>query len=79
MSRELERGIGLIIKAAGGHRKLGRMLGVSYQSISQWKRIPADRLVEIEIITGVTREEMRPDLFRGFTRKRTKQRTHNAT
>jgi DNA-binding transcriptional regulator YdaS (Cro superfamily) len=58
----------LLIKAAGGHRKLGRLLGISYQAIGQWDRVPAEWLIEIEILIGIPREELRPDLYNGFRR-----------
>lgn len=80
MAKNMRGGIRLAIEAAGGHRKLGRLLGVSHQSIAQWMGVPAERLLEVEVLTGVPREEMRPDLFRGFERKRKhKQRTNNAS
>ena len=65
---KLDPGIKLAIDALGGHRKLGRLLGISYQAIASWGKVPADRLDEIEILTGVPREKMRPDLYRGFRR-----------
>jgi DNA-binding transcriptional regulator YdaS (Cro superfamily) len=68
MPKGMKMRIKLAVKAAGGHRKLGRMLGISHQAIGQWESIPAERLIEIEILTGVPREELRPDLFRGFER-----------
>lgn len=52
------------IEAAGGPTALGNALGCSSQAISQWSRIPADRVVDVERITGIPREELRPDLYR---------------
>lgn len=57
-------GLEAAIKAAGGLRALGRLLGVSHQAIMQWKRIPQNRLVAIEKATGVAREKLCPDLYR---------------
>jgi DNA-binding transcriptional regulator YdaS (Cro superfamily) len=68
MPNQMKAGIKLAIKAAGGHRKLARLLGISHQAIGNWDRIPAERLIEIEILTGVEREALRPDIFRGFKR-----------
>lgn len=45
-------------------RPLAGALGISYQAIQQWKKIPAERLVDIEKATGIPREELRPDLYR---------------
>lgn len=60
----LDDGLRAAISAAGGLRALGRLLGLSYQSIQQWEKVPAERVVEIEAITGVARERLRPDLYR---------------
>jgi DNA-binding transcriptional regulator YdaS (Cro superfamily) len=76
--KNLDRGIWLAIRAMGGHRKLGRLLGISHQAIGQWDRIPGERLIEIEILTGVPREELRPDLYRGFRRIADSHASHRA-
>lgn len=55
----LDRAIG----AAGGVRALARAVGVSQPAISNWKRVPADRVLSIEALTGVPRTELRPDLY----------------
>lgn len=66
----MRRGVRMAVDAAGGHRRLGRLLNVTHQAIGQWEAVPGERLVEIEVLTGVPREEMRPDIFRGFKRVR---------
>jgi DNA-binding transcriptional regulator YdaS (Cro superfamily) len=48
---------------AGGQARLAKLLGVTRQAVCQWKRVPADRVREIERLTGVPREVLRPDLF----------------
>lgn len=53
------------IGAAGGVRALARAVGVSQPAISNWKRVPADRVLSIEALTGVPRGELRPDLYPG--------------
>jgi TorA maturation chaperone TorD len=55
----LDRAIG----AAGGVRALARSVGVSQPAISSWKRVPADRVLTVEALTGVPRGELRPDLY----------------
>lgn len=53
------------IAAAGGLSALARKIGVKYQTIQQWhKRIPAERVIDVERATGISREELRPDLYR---------------
>jgi len=54
-------------KAVGSMSQLARVLGLSSAAIAQWKRIPAERIIEIERVTGVRREVLRPDLYQGPT------------
>ena len=53
------------IDIAGGVRALARTLGISPQAISQWSRVPAERVLAIERATSgaITRMELRPDLY----------------
>jgi len=50
-------------EAAGGIAKLASSLGVKHQSFYSWKRIPAERVLDLERITGISRHELRPDLY----------------
>lgn len=55
----------LAADAAGGATKLAGLLGVSIQVLSNWKtrdRVPADRCPDIEALTGVRCEQLRPDV-----------------
>lgn len=36
---------------------------VSPQAISQWDKVPARRVLEVEEITGISRHVLRPDVF----------------
>lgn len=42
---------------------LAKSLGITPGAVSQWVRVPAERVVEVERATGIPREELRPDLF----------------
>ena len=45
---------------------LANRLNISRGSVYKWKwanKIPAERVVAVEAITGIKREELRPDLF----------------
>jgi DNA-binding transcriptional regulator YdaS (Cro superfamily) len=55
--------IAMAVEAAGGMRALARKLGINYQAIQSWKRIPAERVLAIETITNIPREQLRPDLY----------------
>ncbi len=52
------------IKAAGGVNALGRHLGISGAAVVQWVYTPAKRVLEVERVTGVAKELLRPDLYR---------------
>ncbi len=51
------------IDAAGGVAALARGLGIAQPSVSGWTRIPPERVVAIEAVTRIPREELRPDLY----------------
>lgn len=52
------------VAAAGSESELARRLEIRVQSVQQWKRIDDKWLLQVEEVTGVPREELRPDLFR---------------
>lgn len=51
------------IEAAGTAHKLATALGVSPQALSQWRRVPPLRVLDVERATRVPRHELRPDLY----------------
>lgn len=63
MDDEREEGLLLAIKAAGGIRALARELGMSPQALSEWRRVPADRILQVEAVTKISRKKLRPDLY----------------
>jgi TorA maturation chaperone TorD len=58
-----DTGLDEAIRAAGGVGALARKIGISQPSVSNWSRIPAERVVAIEAATGVDRSVLRPDLY----------------
>ncbi len=52
-----------VIDAAGGVSALAKALKIKQPSVSGWVRVPAERVLEIERITGIDRAEIRPDLY----------------
>ena len=62
-----DAGLGEVIRAAGGVTELARRVGISQPSVSNWSRVPADRVVAVEAATGVARAVLRPDLYAGTT------------
>jgi DNA-binding transcriptional regulator YdaS (Cro superfamily) len=62
------------IERAGGMSALAKAIGVSRQAIYRWKRrIPAERVVDIEAATGIDRAALRPDIFGRQKKKRGKR------
>jgi TorA maturation chaperone TorD len=58
-----EEGLSEAIRAAGGVRALAQKIGISQPSVSNWTRVPADRVRAVETATGISRAVLRPDLF----------------
>ena len=56
-------GLSEAIRAAGGVGELARQIGISQPSVSNWSRVPAERVVSVEAVTGVDRGVLRPDLY----------------
>jgi DNA-binding transcriptional regulator YdaS (Cro superfamily) len=38
-------------------------LGLNKSAVYQWKRVPASRVLDVERITGISRHDLRPDLY----------------
>lgn len=58
-------GLSEAIRAVGGVSELARQIGISQPSVSNWVRIPAERVISVEAVTGVDRGVLRPDLYGG--------------
>ncbi len=44
-------------------RRIALELGISAAAVSFWRKIPAERVLAVERITSIRREELRPDLY----------------
>src|SRR5262245_39450257 len=58
-----DAGLDEAIRAAGGVGALARKIGISQPSVSNWARVPAERVLAVEAATGVDRSILRPDLY----------------
>jgi TorA maturation chaperone TorD len=58
-----DTGLDQAIRAAGGVSALARKIGISQPSISNWPRVPAERVLSVESASGIDRAILRPDLF----------------
>jgi DNA-binding transcriptional regulator YdaS (Cro superfamily) len=68
------------IRMAGGSTKLGRELGITRQAVEAWKTkgrvVPPEHVLAIEKLTGVSRYELRPDIY--GSPPNPKKRAHHA-
>lgn len=52
------------LNAARGRRAtLAAELQINQGAVSQWDRVPSERVLEVERVTGVSRHDLRPDLY----------------
>lgn len=53
------------VKKAGGRGAVARSLNVTPEAVRQWEvnKIPAERAVDLERLSGVHRSYLRPDLW----------------
>ena len=57
-------GLSAAIQAVGGVSELARRIGISQPSVSNWDKVPAERVLAVEAVSGVERMRLRPDLYR---------------
>lgn len=65
-STHMDSALNRAIKAAGGSAALAKICKQHPQAVTRWKREgrpPAKHCLAIEAATGVTRYELRPDVF----------------
>jgi len=54
------------VARAGNASALARSLGISHAAVRKWRvlgRPPAERVLDIERVTGISRYELRPDIY----------------
>lgn len=54
------------IKSGGGIRSVALKLGIGYEAVRKWAKsghVPAERVLSLESLTGVSRSKLRPDLY----------------
>jgi TorA maturation chaperone TorD len=59
-----DSGLSAAIQAVGGVSELARRVGISQPSVSNWDKVPAERVLAVETATGIPRVRLRPDLYR---------------
>ncbi len=62
-AQALRRAVALI----GSQTNMGRALGISQAAVSKWLKggavLPAEHVLRVEAHTGISRHELRPDLY----------------
>lgn len=58
-----DAGLAAVIGSVGKLADLSRPLGITVQTVSQWRRVPVEHVLELERLTGVSRHRQRPDIF----------------
>jgi DNA-binding transcriptional regulator YdaS (Cro superfamily) len=59
------------VEKVGGQAKFARLIGVTAQAVSQWGEVPPLRVLAVERVSGVSRHDLRPDLYPLETEART--------
>lgn len=55
------------LEQGGGVGAVARAMNLTHEAVRLWRstgRVPAERVVELEKLTGMPREQLRPDLYR---------------
>ena len=56
-------GLAKAIAAAKTITALAEKIGLTAQAVSQWDDVPPERCLDVERATGVSRYELRPDIY----------------
>lgn len=62
-AQTLQAQVRLAVQKAGGATALARALGIKHTAPYGWKRIPAERVLEVEMLTGIPCSALRPDIY----------------
>ena len=63
MKHDLRTPVLLASKAMGSQKNLGALFDLTQEAISQWSKIPAEKVLEIAEATDIPKEQLRPDLY----------------
>ncbi len=63
IKRQRDPGLEAALTASGKAVHLATHLGITPQAIAGWRRVPAERVLDVEKATGVSRQILRPDLY----------------
>jgi DNA-binding transcriptional regulator YdaS (Cro superfamily) len=69
-----DQGLRLAVAKLGNFNALAKALGISPAALMEWKKIPSHRILQVEAVTRVKRENLRPDLYRERSQTSTDKR-----
>ena len=53
----------LFSQQRGLRLRIARELQITHGAVSNWRRVPAERVLDVERISGISRHVLRPDVF----------------
>lgn len=58
-----DAGMALIRAERGLQSLIAKGCGISSAAVAKWQRVPAERVLTVEELSGIKREKLRPDLY----------------
>jgi DNA-binding transcriptional regulator YdaS (Cro superfamily) len=53
----------LLRQERGTIARIAEAFGITHGAVAQWRKIPPERVLEVERITGISRHALRPDIY----------------
>lgn len=64
MGTKHETPLEAVKRSLGGNAGVARAIGgITSQAVSQWRQVPPERVLAVEGLTGISRHDLRPDIF----------------
>jgi DNA-binding transcriptional regulator YdaS (Cro superfamily) len=73
---ENDEGLRALMAVVRRKCRIAKALGITAQAVGKWKRVPQKRVLQVEAVTGIPRETLRPDIFAAPRPKRIRQSVH---
>ncbi len=58
-----KQAVDVAAKKVGGPTKLARELGITYQALWRWRRVPVTHCHRIAELSRISRKRLRPDVY----------------
>jgi len=56
-------GMDRIRATRGLQAAISQALGITTGAVAKWKRVPAERVLAVERLSGISRHDLRPDIY----------------